>query len=105
MTELYCAILRPSSPNFEQWNQLLGSHRVPLESPHPKLVTIGEEKDVEVYFLNLKAMTLRQRANLLGHLARKFGSTIDEVEEQLRTVGMPIRASDVIVSYNMRAFV
>jgi hypothetical protein len=106
MTDLYSAILRPSSPNFEEWNQVLGSHRVPLESPRSQMRRLsGEEKEVEVYRINLQAMTLRQRANLLEHLARKLKLTIDDVEALLRKDGMPIRAADVIVSYNMRAFV
>ena len=102
---LYSAILNPSGPNFEEWNQVLGSHRVPLESPETHLATLGEEKSVEAYLIALKALTLRQRANLSAHLARKFRVTIDEVEHKFQMEGIPIRAADVIVSFNMRAFV
>ena len=101
MTTLYSAILNPSGPNFEEWNQVLGSHRVPLESPETReaLLRIGsaEWKNCDVYLIALKALTLRQRANLSAHLARKFRVTIDEVEHKLQMEGMPIRAADVIL--------
>jgi hypothetical protein len=106
VSDLFSAILNPSGPNFEEWNQVLGSHRVPLESPQSVMATLaGEKPEVECYLIALKALTLRQRANLSAHLARKFRVTIDEVEHKLQMEGMPIRAADVIVSFDMRAFV
>jgi len=67
MTDLYSAILRPSGPNFEYWNQILGSHRVPLESAEVQLMPLGEEKDVEVYMLNLNTIIyLTSSANESG---------------------------------------
>ena len=102
---LYSAILNPSGPNFEEWNQVLASHRVPLESPETRLLSLDGEKDVEVYMVALKALTLRQRANLSAQIARKSRQTIDDVENVLALYGMPIRAADVIVSFDMRAFV
>lgn len=105
MSELFSAILNPSGPNFEEWNTVLASHRVPLESPETRLITLDGEKDVEVYMVALKALKLRQRANLTAQIARKSRTTIDEVENVLAIYGMPIRAADVIVNLNMRAFV
>ncbi len=102
---LYSAILDPSGPNFEEWNTVLASHRVPLESPETRLLSLDGEKDVEVYMIALKALTLRQRANLSAQIARKSRQTIDDVENVLAIYGMPIRAADVIVSFDMRAFV
>lgn len=102
---LYSAILNPSGPNFEYWNHVLGSHRVPLESAQPKLATLGEENNVEVYMLNLKGLTLRQRAKLVDFLSRKFNASISAVESDIAFRGMPIRAADVIVAIDQRAFV
>ena len=105
MTTLYSAILNSSGPNFEEWNQVLGSHRVPLESPETHRATFGDGDECDVYFLALKVLTLRQRATLTAHMARKNRITIDEAERHLQIGGMPIRAADVIVSFDVRAFV
>lgn len=102
---LYSAILNPSGPNFKNWMEVLGSNKVPLESPQLHHAQLGKEKNVEVYKLNLQAMTLRQRANLLARIARNEGVTIEAVEAALQEDGMPIRAADVIVSMDVRAFV
>jgi hypothetical protein len=110
MPDLYSAILNPRGPNFEAWNEILGSHRVPLLSAFPVQGNLGQhdnpdEKNVEVYLLNLRALTLRQRARLLHFLAQKFHATIAEVEEGIMQDGVPIRAADVIVSVDVRAVV
>jgi hypothetical protein len=105
VSELFSAILNPSGPNFEEWNQVLGSHRVPLESPELKRATLGEEVDVEVYMVNLKCLTLRQRAKLMYVIATKAQVPVYQVEAEIFRMGLPIRAADVIVSFNMRAFV
>lgn len=104
MPDLYTAILNPRGPNYEHWSRIFAHNPVPLESAGPIKVTLGEEKDVEVYRLNLRAMTLHQRARLLGFIAQQFGVTVAEVEAQIQRDGFPIRAVDVIVSYDMRAF-
>ena len=110
MPELFSAILNPVSPNFQTWVEILGNSRVPLESPKPVKAEFhgdprfADEKDVDCYLLNLKALTLSQRARLVGAVALKFGIRISEVEAEINRVGFPIRAADVIVSYDMRAF-
>ena len=105
MPELWHAFLHPDGPNYEHWHKVLGMTRVPLTSSKPIKAELGPEKDVEVYLLDLKAMTLRQRSNLLGFFAQKFGVPVYEVEAQFQKDGCPIRAADVIVSHDMRAFV
>jgi len=47
--------------------------------------------------VNLKGLTLRQRARILTWLARKLGVSIAEVEREIDKSGIPIRAADVIV--------
>lgn len=104
MPELFSAILKPSTPNFDVWVKVFGSTEVPLQSPVATRADIGREKDVPVYLLNLAAMTLKQRANLLGFVSRKFGVPIYELEKEIAEHGFPIRESDVIVSISARAF-
>jgi hypothetical protein len=100
------AILNPRGPNYEHWFRIFGhNNSVPLVSPEKKLATLGAEKDVEVYLLNLNGMTLHQRARLLGFIANKFNVPIFEVQKQIERDGFPIRANDVILSYDiLRAF-
>lgn len=105
MSELFSAILRPSTPHYETWLKVLDSNQVPLKSPQSVKADLGDEKNVEVYLVNLAAMTLKQRARLLGFLSRKFGVPIYEVEKEIAEKGFPIRAEDVIVSISMRAIV
>jgi hypothetical protein len=104
MPELFSAILRPSTPNYDTWLKLLGSNQVPLKSAKSVKAEIGGEKGVEVYLINLAAMTLKQRSVLLGFISRNFGVPVYEVEKEIAHKGFPIRAEDVIVSYSLRAF-
>lgn len=105
MPELYSAILNPSGPNYASWYAIFGDSQVPLKSPTSARAELGAEKDVEVYLLNLAAMTLRVRARLLGTLAQKCGEPVYKVEQELKQTGLPIRSQDVIVSVSLRAFV
>jgi hypothetical protein len=98
------AILDPRGPNYQDWFRIFGHNSVPLISPEKKLATLGEEKDIEVYLLNLRGMTLNQRARLLGFIANKFNEPIFTVQKEIERDGFPIRANDVILSYDMRAF-
>jgi hypothetical protein len=104
VTELWGACLNPSGPNYESWQRIFPS-RVPLKTPYAILATLGEEKSVLVYMLDLQACTLRQRAQLIGIVAQKFGVTVSEVESEIAARGFPIRAVDVTVSFDVRAFV
>lgn len=103
--ELWSAILNPRGPNYKGWHDVLGSDRVPLKNPHSGFTALGTEKNVEVYLLDLRALALGQRARLLNSIAQKFRAPVYEVEAEIARSGFPIRAADVIVSYDMRAFV
>jgi hypothetical protein len=102
--ELWSAILDHDGPNYVTWYEIFGSGRVPLKSPRSAQATLGEETNVEVYLLNVAALTLIQRARLMAVVAQKFGVPIYEVEAEIAKRGFPIRAEDVIVSVDLRAF-
>jgi hypothetical protein len=102
--ELWHATLNPSGPNYERLKDIFPS-RVPLQSSKPRKATLGEEKDVTVYLVDFQAMPLNQRARLFGMIAQKFGVTVNEVAATAVREGFPIREADLIVSYDMRAFV
>lgn len=103
--ELWHAILNPSGPNFERLKPIFGDNRVPLKSPRTINAQLGPEKDVPVYMLDLSALPLNQRSRLISMIAKKSGAAIPEVERVMVAEGFPIREADVIVSFDMRAFV
>ena len=102
--ELYHAILNPRGPNYERLKDIFPD-RVPLKSAKPHAATLGPEKNVPVYMLDFDAMPLTQRARLFGIVAAKFGVPLNEVLKAVAAEGFPIREADVIVSYDVRAFV
>jgi hypothetical protein len=102
--EVWSAILNPKGPNYQAWHDTLGGDKVPLKSCASVKATLGPEKDVDVYMLDLAAMALGQRAKLVGRMAATFGCPVYEVEAELKRSGFPIRAADVIVSFSTRAF-
>jgi hypothetical protein len=103
MNSLWSATLNPAGPNYQIWREVLGSEKVPLKSSAPVTAEIGTEPCVEVYMLDLAALTLPQRARLLGFIAQRFGMPVYEAEATIAKTGFPIRAADVIVSISMRA--
>jgi hypothetical protein len=102
--ELWRAILNPRGPNYDRLKDVFPD-RVPLKSPKTIKATLGPEKDVPVYMLDFEALPLNQRGRLFGMVAQKFGVSISEVEQVAAKDGFPIREADVIVSFDMRAFV
>ena len=104
-TELWHATLNPHGPNYERLKEVFGNGRVPLKSPGTVRAQLGEERGVPVYILDLAALPLNERAQLMAIVAQKTGAPIHVVEEVATREGFPIREADVIVSYNMRAFV
>ena len=102
--KLWRAILNPSGPNYERLKNIFPD-RVPLQSPTTVKAQLGDEKDVSVYLLNFAGMTLTQRARLFGLIASGTGVPVSVVESIAAKDGFPIREADVILSYDMRAFV
>jgi hypothetical protein len=66
---------------------------------------LGPEKNVESYLLDLSRFTYPQRSRLVVYLANKFHTSQDAIERELNERGFAIRDADVIVAFNMRAFV
>ena len=102
--ELWHAILNPSGPNYERLKDIFPS-RVPLKSSQTVKAQLGPEKDVSVYMLDFRAMPIGQRARLFGMVAAGSGVPVSVVENVAAKDGFPIREADVIVSFDLRAFV
>ncbi len=101
---LFTAVLNSQSPRYSDWRHVLGHDSVPIKSPQVAKANLGDELDVEVYQLDIEALSPEQRDRLVNFVALKFGVAPVKVEEQLESIGFPIRAVDVTVGYSMRAF-
>lgn len=113
---LWHAILNPSSPRHDDWLRILGTHEVPLKSARTHHADLGEERNVELYKLDIAGLSTDQRERLVHWIRSKFptATALDDVEgsraftqqinDQLDTVGFPIRFEDVIVSFDYRGF-
>ena len=104
-TELWQAILNPQGPNYQTWLEIFGTNQVPLKNPAEVKAQLHGEGQADVYILDIEALTLPQRARLWSKVAKKFNAPIYEVQAEIAKKGFPIRAADVIVSFDMRAFV
>lgn len=103
MRELWWARLDSKSPRYASWLEILGTDKVPLLTPGSGQTKLGEETE-EVYLLNWPGLDEGQKRRLLDFLAKKFSADLDEIRSELDKNGFPIRASDVSVFFDMRAF-
>ena len=103
MRELWWATLDSHSPRYADWLRILGTDKVPLLSLGSGQTKLGEETE-EVYLLNWPGLDEGQKSRLLDFLAKKFSANLDEIRSDLDKNGFPIRASDVTVCFDMRAF-
>jgi len=105
MPELFKAILNPQSPRYDDWLRVLGQDSVPLKSPQTHLANLGDEADVEVYSLDIEKLSEGQSDRLATWIAEKFGVAPKIARDAIASLGFPVRAVDVHVSYDLRAFV
>ncbi len=101
--ELWQATLDPHSPRHDSWFRILESEKVPLTSPASFETQLGPEK-AEVYRIDVPALTSEQRRRLIEFIGSTFGPKLGDILDELGKNGFPIRASDVIMSFSLRAF-
>jgi hypothetical protein len=102
--ELWWASLNKQSPRYAEWLKILETDRVSLLSPWPAQAKLGDET-TDVYALDWQDLDGEQSQRLLEVVAAKFGVETKEVEADLDRDGhFPIRAQDVTVFYDVRAF-
>jgi hypothetical protein len=101
---LWWATLDRRSPRYADWEKILGSDDVPLQSPASGQTKLGQES-AEVYLLDLAQLSAEQRAHLIEFIVQRFKADRREVEQELDKVGFPIRAADVSVAFSLRAFI
>jgi len=83
----------------EEFEKLFGTRTVNVRSPFPVLANLGGNPVPEsVYMLDLELLTNEQRAKLVQHIAEKFSANPSDVSHFLDEEGLPIKASDTVVT-------
>jgi hypothetical protein len=104
MDKLWEATLDPKSPRYVIWKHILESETVPIKNPAPFDAKLGESEQDEVYALDVPKLTQPQYLRLRAFVIKKFHCAEQDAENELLQRGFPIRSSDVIVAFSMRAF-
>lgn len=92
------AIISKDSPRYAEWLAVFGGAEVPIINIvfPSKANVLGEIRDV--YMLDLDKLTPDQIGRLKGHIASKFGVSMEEIERDLPRIGVPILAEDLTVT-------
>jgi hypothetical protein len=99
---MFKARLYARSPRYEQWRRILGSDDIPLAGLRSHFANLGDETGVEFYPLDVNRLTPEQRERLVRFLSARHNAPRRSVEEQLDTVGFPVRSADVVVAISLR---
>lgn len=102
---LWWATLVPSSPRYLDWYTILDSDNVPLLYPGAAPAKLGEQPDkIDVFQIDLSKMTEPQIDRLVRHVMNRFRAPEAAVRDAILQDGFPIRAVDVSLAFDMRAF-
>jgi hypothetical protein len=80
------------------WEAILGTATVHVKSPIPSRANLPGHPNTLSYELDLDFLTEEQRQRLIAYVAARFGFSESEVAANLDSEGMPILASDCVVS-------
>lgn len=96
-------MLRASSPRAADWLRVFGGLEVPLCSPVAVWARLPG-RIAEVYRVDVGRLTADQIERAVAHLAERFGRPADEVRADLLNPehGLPLLASEVLVSFDVR---
>ena len=82
-----------------EFEQIFGTRTVHVCSPFPTMAHLEGKVEAEsVYMLDLEMLTAEQRSKLINHVAQKFSADPAAVEAAINALGLPIRASDTVVT-------
>jgi hypothetical protein len=95
------ATINEKSSRAAEWLEVFGSHTIKIKSPVAHKVNVLDTRK-EAYMLDLDALAPEQMERLVKHIAWKFHVLPSVAEKDLREIGCPILAEDVIVSLDMR---
>lgn len=100
------ATIRPESPPYRDWLRVFGTDQVPIMLPYPVRGSAPGVESAEFYKLHVPSLTPDQRSRLVEFIAERFGELPSTVEALMDDPehGVPIKAEDVLVSVDARAF-
>lgn len=82
----------------ELWSDVFIDGVVPVQSPNTMFAHVVERGEVQIYLLDLYALSDYVLEGVARVLAERFGYSADEVAEQL-FLGVPIIAEGVCLNY------
>jgi hypothetical protein len=83
----------------DEFKSIFGTNVVHVCSPFPTMAHLEGKAEAEsVYMLDLEMLTVEQQGKLIVHLANKFSADPAAVEAAVMALGLPIRASDTVVT-------
>ncbi|MGJ3241131.1 MAG: hypothetical protein ACFE0Q_20645 [Anaerolineae bacterium] len=88
-----------TSDRADMWFRIFGNLTVPVQSFIPHCATLpGFDEPQRVYMLKLDAISDEERERLIDEIAQKFNADRETVATVLASDGMPILASDCIIT-------
>ena len=82
----------------EAFTQVFGTNTIPVKSPVRAHIELAGRGLSEVYCLDLDALTVQQRRDLIAHLAHKFNASESAVLLNIKRNGFPILAADTTLA-------
>ncbi len=83
----------------EEYEKVIGTRTINVRSPFPEARRLeGKAESELVYMVDLDLLTDEQRKKLIEHVANKFGADVRAVEAAINALGLPIRASETVVT-------
>ena len=104
-TELWRAVLNPSSPRYLEWRKVFDTDEVPLLSPFPIKANLNNELTM-IHAIDWNLLDGETSNRLVAYIAQKFGVTEEAVQKQIEDdAHFPIRAADVLVTMSPKSFI
>ncbi len=96
------ATLNQCSERSGAWVRLFGSTSVVIKSPVPLRADLPGLGVREVYFVDLEKLSDEQLDRIAREMSLRFSLPLPEVTADLRSLGLPILAEDISVSFDAR---
>jgi len=78
----------------KEWENIIGTNRIPVTAPILTLIIDREGKKREAYMMDYNAMDQVTQRKIVDHLAEKFSSSPIDVEKAIIADGLPILIDD-----------
>jgi len=79
------------------WKDVLGTNELPIVSPVPQYAMLPELGVVEVYHVDLGALSDEIRGKMIRHIATRFGFEVAAVADVIDCHGVPLPVAGLTV--------